>query len=292
VSYDDGVITRLTEDPAQDYEPSWSPDGEQILFLSRRIRSSQVFVLSVDGGQPLALTEAYSHKLDAAWSPVGQRIAFTMLDGYNQGDVYVMAVDGSGLANLTEHRANDCCVAWSPDGGRIAFLSSRDERAASNFASAAAYRYGGQLVYAGNKGAPVAMPRPLTTVMPESPKDVYVIHPDGSGLINLTAGRGREDDHAWSPDGKWMAFVSDRDGNDEIYLLNVEQALDGSGSPIRLTDSRDDDAGPVWSPDGACIAFASYGDDSSGLYVMGVDGSGPTRLADGVYWNSDLSWYP
>jgi TolB protein len=217
-----------------------------------------------------------------------------MFDGYNQGDVYVMDVDGSGLTNLTEHPAHDCCVAWALDGERLAFLSSRDERSQGNLSLTGAYRYRDQLVYAGPGGQPASpgMPRPLTTVMPERPRDIYLINADGSGLINLTNGKGYEKDHAWSPDGKWMVFVSDRGGNDQIYLQDVEAVHQGAGDPIRLADTGDDAANPVWSPDGTCLAFLSIGDSGSGLYVVGADGSGLTKLAEGIPRGSHLSWSP
>ena len=78
---------------------------------------------------------------------------------------------------------------------------------------------------------------------------------------------------AWSPDGRQIAFVSDRDGNWEIYVMNA----DGS-SQTNLTNDLPDDTGPVWSPDGRQIAFVFCRDGSYEIYVMNADGSGQTRL--------------
>ena len=94
------------------------------------------------------------------------------------------------------------------------------------------------------------------------------------------------------PSGR-IAFMSDRDGNNEIYTMNA----DGSGV-TRLTDNDVDDTEPSWSPDGQRIAFTSDRDGNSEIYTMNADGSGVTRLTDGnrdgeleyvVYSSSDGS---
>lgn len=108
-----------------------------------------------------------------------------------------------------------------------------------------------QEVYEAELAALPGKARPLTTVMPEQPRGIYLINLDGSGLCNLTNDTSYETDHAWSPDGRRIALVSDRDGNDEIHLMSIKEVpRGGGGSLIRLTDSRDDEADPIWSPDG------------------------------------------
>jgi Tol biopolymer transport system component len=135
--------------------------------------------------------------------------------------------------------------------------------------------------------------RPLTTVVPKPPQGIWLIHRDGSGLTRLTNGDGIEREATWSPDGSQIAFVSDRDGNDEIYLLPVgEGAAAAGGEPVRLTDHPKDDRRPTWSRDGTCLAFESRRDGEWGLYVMSADGSGLKRLSDSAGWGSSPSWSP
>ncbi len=88
---------------------------------------------------------------------------------------------------------------------------------------------------------------------------------------------------AWSPDNRQIAFVSTRDGNDEIYAM----AADGS-SPRRLTNNSAHDGSPVWSPDGSQIAFESWRDRNQEIYVMAADGSNLRNLTD----NSAMDWWP
>jgi Tol biopolymer transport system component len=137
------------------------------------------------------------------------------------------------------------------------------------------------------------MVRAVTTVEPEPPQGIYLIQRDGSGLTQLTNGGGRERQAAWSGDGMRIAFVSNREGDDEIYVLTLSQGTGGQGTTLtRLTDSPERDWYPVWSPDGACLAFESRRDGDWGLYVMHADGSGLTKLADSAGWGFGPRWAP
>jgi TolB protein len=111
---------------------------------------------------------------------------------------------------------------------------------------------------------------------------IYVIHPDGSGLKQLTniqrtgsaAGIGT---YSWSPDGAWIVFSSDRDSNREIYTMSA----DGS-NPVNLTGDKGYDDSPAWSPVGKHIAFVSDRSGEPGIYVMNVDGTNVMHLSKGL----------
>jgi len=116
---------------------------------------------------------------------------------------------------------------------------------------------------------------------------------DGSGQRRLTRNPANEGSLAWSPDGRKIAFVRDRDENSdgyhpEIYVMNS----DGSGQG-RLTQRG---SSPLWSPDGRQIAFRSSRDGTTELYVMNADGSGQQRLTDtaqdGARVQYHFAWSP
>jgi Tol biopolymer transport system component len=104
--------------------------------------------------------------------------------------------------------------------------------------------------------------------------EIYVMKADGSGVSRLTNNAANDGQPAWSPDGKKIAFVSNRAGNDEIYVMNA----DGTGV-TRLTNNTTADKAPAWSPNGTKIAFVSNrADQHDEIYVMSANGSGVTQL--------------
>ena len=118
--------TRLTESPADEFYPTWSPDGKKIAFDSNRDGNWEIYVMNVDGSEQTRLTENPAEDGYPAWSPDGAKIAFTSFRDGN-GEIYTMNADGSEQIRLTNNPADDGAPTWSPDGKKIAFISKRDE---------------------------------------------------------------------------------------------------------------------------------------------------------------------
>lgn len=115
---------------------------------------------------------------------------------------------------------------------------------------------------------------------------IYSIEPDGTGFTQLTTTVDLQP--SWSADGKRIVFVSDRDGNAEIYAMNA----DGSGQ-TRLTNDPANDTDPSWSPDGKKIVFVSdrtaFKDQ---VYVMSANGSNVKQLTTGPAYDFSPAWSP
>ena len=253
----EGLVNLTPDSRVADGSPSWSPDGNKILFLSSTssppdgiptITDYGIYVMDADGRnrtQVLALPSDVSAR-SPSWSPDGKRIVYASYPG----TIITMDLDGSNPRLVVAPTAifgDSDRPSYSPDGTKILFSSQR-----------------------------------------EGKWQIYVVNVDGSNETRLSPEEvEREYVPAWSPDGTKIVFQSSRDGNPEIYVMNA----DGS-NPTRLTDNRATDEFPVWSPGGKKIAFISNRDGQRDIYIMNADGSNVTRLTDNSITERTLSWAP
>jgi Tol biopolymer transport system component len=236
---------RLTNNPGDDWEPAWSPDGSRIAFTQQVVSGdgvdSEIYVMNTDGSDQVRLTNNPGDDWYPAWSPDGSKIAFT-----RNAEIYVMDADGSNQINLTNNPDNDWYPTWSPDGSKLAFTSSRG----GNHEIYVMDADGSNQVNLSNNPGDDRDP----TWSPDGSKiafmsyrgesfDIYVMDTDGSNQANLSNNPNHDGAIGWSPDGSKIAFTSYRDGNDEIYVMDA----DGSNQ-INISRSTAGDAWPSWSP--------------------------------------------
>ncbi len=116
--------------------------------------------------------------------------------------------------------------------------------------------------------------------------DIFVMNVDGSGIQQLTSG-GDSDDPRINPNGTEIVFVSDRDGNDEIYVMDI------TGNNLRrLTNNNVRDFSPSWSPDGTKIAYISNMAGGFDIYVMDVDGANNVNITNSPSNERGAIWSP
>jgi Tol biopolymer transport system component/serine/threonine protein kinase len=235
----------LTNNPADDWDPAWSPDGNEIAFHSMRDGNGEIYVMNADGSNPRNLTNNPASDYHPIWSPDGRQILFYS-DRSGDGEVWVMNADGSNPRNLTNSPGGDGGAAWSPDGRQIVFNSDRT---------------GNSEIFIMN--ADGSNPRQLTndpdndawaTWTPDGQQitfastrsgnwDVYMMDLNGGNLRDLTNAPSNDWWPAWSTDGSLLTFTTDRDGVASVYAMNP----DGT-NPRRLTVNNSWNYSSAWRP--------------------------------------------
>jgi len=224
---------------------------------------NRIAVAGPDGSGLTLLTEGSDEA--PKWSPDQTRILFQRFDfSHDSFEIYAMDADGAEQANLTQDPASDTGAQWAPNGSKIAFSSDRASTGVSSIG-------------------------------------IYVMNPDGSGLVGVTHGiirpfLLRESVYSWSPDSLRIVFSSASSPRGQNDISSVSS---GGMGEQRLTRSPANDIGPVWGPDGR-IAFASNRGDSTtcdrdcnyDIFVMDSDGGNLTRLTNDPAATIPLQWSP
>jgi TolB protein len=210
-----------------------------LLFTTLIEDNQSIHTINEDSTHRLVMSRRDVWSLTPAWSPDAAWIAFASRNENEFYDLWVVRSDGAVTRKLTNNDLNCHSPAWSPDGRKLAYVATVNGKSRINLID-------------------------LTI----STEDIFV-----KGETTLTDGGFDNADPRWSPDGRNILFISNRDGNPDIYVMQ------SSGSNIvNLTRNPANDDSASWSPDGTKILFRSERDGNQEIYTMNADGTGVKNL--------------
>jgi Tol biopolymer transport system component/DNA-binding SARP family transcriptional activator len=277
--------------------PAWSPDGRMLAY----VESWGIYVRPVTAGPAKLITERPAAH-SPAWSPDGEWIAFVSgnpafvsgespwgssanLGNIAPSSIWLVPARGGPAVQVTDAQSLNTSPVWLPDARGLQFVSNRE-------GSRDIYR-----VNLGASGQPTGQPVRVTTglnahtfsLSRDGRELAYSVFtytgnvwtldiPQGEPVssaeaIPFTKGTQVIEGMSLSPDGRWLAFDSDRNGNQDIYKV----PLDG-GEPVQLTSSPDDDFVSSWSGDGREIAIHSYHAGTRRVRIISAGGGEPRDI--------------
>jgi tetratricopeptide (TPR) repeat protein len=233
-------------------QPDFRRDGSRLAFRTLG-ESPGLGIINADGSNALTLDVPATAK-QPTWSADGTRIAYTAQDETGEWKIYSIAANNGSPVELVPGQF----PAWGPNNW-LAYNTCDDPLDENDDGDRAC--------------------------------GIHLRDLGGSDIIKLTADE-RDIGLSWAPDGTQVAYMSDHDGNWEIYLLDFPW-----GKVVRMTTSKADDGLPTWSPDGQYIAFLSNREGSWAVFVMSRDGKSTSKVLDVALEHPDwlhdrLSWAP
>jgi Tol biopolymer transport system component len=217
----------------------WSPDGNRIVFAAKGGGKDVLYILNINSKD---IIQTYDFNMDGmfspAWSPDGEKIAFMgLLNG--QSDIFMLDLQNEKIAALTNDLFSDMDPNWSPDGKEIVFVSDRADQMENP-------------------------PKPFNMMNHEYKcYDLYSVGMETKTVQRITHDEVNVKSPVFSPDGNKIAYIMDRSGIDNIYMIDRH-----TGESYAITNLVTGVSQLSWSRDGSRLAFSSFYNGGYDIYMM------------------------
>jgi Tol biopolymer transport system component len=343
------TFTQLTDQPGREVYPSLSPDGKLFVYASPTSGNWDIYLQRVGGSNPINLTQKSSRdETNPVFSPDGEQIVF--VSDREGGGIFLMGATGESVRRLIDSGYDP---AWSPDGKEIVMStelidgSSRGSGIGQLWAVNIAT---GQNRLIANGGTDAVQPHwsphghriAYWGLRTGGQRDIWTIPAGGGEPVAVTNDLFVDWNPVWSPDGKFLYFISDRSGNMNVWRVPTEEQTGEAlgppeavttpspnsmyisfsrdarhiayvqvtsrisimkasfdpvtgtvvGQPTWITQGTKRAHDPVVSPDGEWVAFQSVEGNQEDIFVIRQDGTDRRQLTDDLYKDRAPRWSP
>jgi len=283
--------------------PQISPDGEWVVYtvsetnLKKDKRETRIWMIPTAGGESIPMTAEGSSASSPRWSPDGKYLSFLSDRNKKKTQVWILNRKGGEAQQLTEIIQGVSAYEWSPDGSKI-LLTIRDPKPEDLIKDEKEKK----------KPKPWIIDRlqfkeDEIGYLDRYRKHLYVFDVKSKNITQITSGDYDDSDGTWSPDGKLVAFVSNRteepDGNEnsDIWIVSADNSDKGK-KMLQVTKNPGADSEPYWSPDGDQLCYVTVTEPeiiwyaTMHLAVISSDGGTPrvlTQSLDRMVYNPRFS---